>query len=67
MYEESLASSKLNSNLLKFHCAHPNVHTLISGSWGVNFSSAQNYRKIKDGQKKFQKWHNDNLKNLGEF
>ena len=25
-YEESLVSSNLNSNLLRFHCAHPNVH-----------------------------------------
>ena len=24
-YEESLVSSNLNSNLLRFHCAHPNV------------------------------------------
>ena len=24
-YEESLLSSNLNSNLLRFHCAHPNV------------------------------------------
>ena len=23
-YEESLVSSNLNSNLLRFHCAHPN-------------------------------------------
>ena len=27
-YEESLVSSNLNSNLLKFHCAHPNVGTV---------------------------------------
>ena len=26
-YEESLVSSNLNSNLLKFHCAHPNLDT----------------------------------------
>ena len=26
-YEESLASSNLNSKLLRFHCAHPNVHS----------------------------------------
>ena len=26
-YEESLVSSNLNSNLLRFHCAHPNLHT----------------------------------------
>ena len=25
-YEESLVSSNLNSKLLRFHCAHPNVH-----------------------------------------
>ena len=25
-YEESLVSSNLNSNLPRFHCAHPNVH-----------------------------------------
>ena len=25
--EESLVSSNLNSNLLRFHCAHPNLHT----------------------------------------
>ena len=28
-YEESLMSSNLNSNLLRFHCAHPNVHTKL--------------------------------------
>ena len=26
-YEESLVLSNLNSNLLRFHCAHPNVHS----------------------------------------
>ena len=26
-YEESLLSSNLNSKLLRFHCAHPNVNT----------------------------------------
>ena len=25
-YEESLVSSNLDSNLLRFHCSHPNVH-----------------------------------------
>ena len=25
-HEESLVSSNLNSNLLRFHCAHPNLH-----------------------------------------
>ena len=25
-YEESLASSNLNSKLLRFHCAHPNIY-----------------------------------------
>ena len=25
-YEESLVLSNLNSNLLRFHCAHPNIH-----------------------------------------
>ena len=30
-YEESLVSSNLNSNLLRFHCVHPNLHTY---SWG---------------------------------
>ena len=29
-YEESLASSNLNSKQLRFHCAHPNIHILIS-------------------------------------
>ena len=24
-YEENLVSSKLNANLLRFHCAHPNL------------------------------------------
>ena len=28
-YEESLVSSNLNSNLLMFHCAHPNIHTMF--------------------------------------
>ena len=28
-YEESLASSNLNSKLLRFHCAHPNVSTYL--------------------------------------
>jgi hypothetical protein len=28
-YEESLVSSNLNSNLLRFHCAHPNVYTTV--------------------------------------
>ena len=27
LYEESLVPSNLNSNLLRFHCAHPHVHT----------------------------------------
>ena len=27
--EESLVSSNLNSNLLRFHCAHPNLHTYV--------------------------------------
>ena len=27
-YEESLVSSNLNSNLLRFNCAHPNLHRL---------------------------------------
>ena len=27
-YEESLVSSNLNSKLLRFHCAHPNLPTL---------------------------------------
>ena len=26
-YEESLVLSNLNSNLLRFHCALPNIHT----------------------------------------
>jgi hypothetical protein len=26
-YEESLVSSNLNSKLLRFHCAHPNLGT----------------------------------------
>ena len=34
-YEESLVSSNLNSNLLRFHCAHPNVH--IKKSYLVSF------------------------------
>ena len=25
-YEESLVLSNLNSNLLRFHCAHPTIH-----------------------------------------
>ena len=25
-YDESLVSSNLNSNLLRFHCAHPNIY-----------------------------------------
>ena len=29
-YEESLVSSNLNSNLLRFHCAHPNVYIHFS-------------------------------------
>ena len=29
-YEEILVSSYLNSNLLRFHCAHPNVGTYLS-------------------------------------
>ena len=28
-YEESLVSSNLNSNLLRFHCAHPTVLTYL--------------------------------------
>ena len=28
-YEESLVSSNLNSNLLRFHCAHPTVRRYI--------------------------------------
>ena len=28
-YEESPVSSNLNSNLLWFHCAHPNLHTTL--------------------------------------
>ena len=28
--EESLESSNLNSNLLRFHCAHPKLHTHTS-------------------------------------
>ena len=28
-YEECLVSSNLNSNLLRLHCAHPNVHTMF--------------------------------------
>ena len=27
-YEESLVSSNLNSNLFRFHCVRPTVHTL---------------------------------------
>jgi hypothetical protein len=27
-YEESLVSSNFNSNLLRFHCAHPNEYTI---------------------------------------
>ena len=30
-YEENLVSSNLNSKLLRFHCAHPNVHTDKNG------------------------------------
>ena len=29
-YEESLVSSNLNSNLHRFHCAHPNVSSTQS-------------------------------------
>ena len=29
-YEESLLSSNLNSKLLRFHCAHPTIHTQCS-------------------------------------
>ena len=28
-YKESLVSSNLNSNLIKFHCAHPTVYILV--------------------------------------
>ena len=28
-YEESLVSSNLNSNLLRFHCVRPSIHTSI--------------------------------------
>ena len=35
-YEESLVSSNLNSNLLRFHCAHPTLHTWISGGTFAN-------------------------------
>ena len=28
-YEESLVSSNLNSKLLRFHCAHSNLHPII--------------------------------------
>ena len=27
-YEESLVSSNFNSNLLRFHCAHPNLYVI---------------------------------------
>ena len=29
-YEESLVSSNLNSSLLRFHCAHPNVDKYVN-------------------------------------
>ena len=35
-YEESLASSNLNSKLLRFHCAHPNVCT-CTYTWELIF------------------------------
>ena len=41
-YKESLLSSNLNSKLLRFHCAHPNMHPyqqsffFISKLWSCN-------------------------------
>ena len=35
-YEENLVSSNLNSNLLRFHCAHPNNQGLyLSNLWNI--------------------------------
>ena len=32
-YEDSLVSSNLNSNLLRFHCAHPTPYTSLQNTW----------------------------------
>ena len=43
-YEESLVSSNLNTKLLRFHCAHPNINTTESLQWTFNSILQRNSR-----------------------
>ena len=48
-YEESLVSSNLNSNLLRFHCVRPNVHTAHSDTAIQKYLfDALNVRHVND-------------------
>ena len=46
-YEESLVSSNLNSNLLRFHCAHPNVNIVIPFLWVISTVKLHNSNDLK--------------------
>ena len=44
-HEESLASSNLNSKLLRFHCTHPNLRTLFHKSSHYQWHCYQGYHQ----------------------
>ena len=46
-YEESLVSSNLNSNLLMFHCAQPNLHIFMITCIDILLNHTEINRSIK--------------------
>ena len=50
-YEESLVSSNLNSKLLRFHCAHPNLHISLLKTTPMHLNMKANCKVKKDTAK----------------